>query len=41
LIPGPALVGRLRAEEEMSRPLEGLMQISGAPARNALGHLGQ
>jgi Protein of unknown function (DUF4239) len=27
--------------EEMNRPLEGLMQISSAPARNALSHLGQ
>jgi hypothetical protein len=27
--------------EEMDRPLEGLMQISSAPARNALTHLGQ
>ena len=27
--------------EEMDRPLEGLMKISGAPLRNALAHLGQ
>ena len=27
--------------EEMDRPLEGLMKISGAPMRNALAHLGQ
>jgi hypothetical protein len=27
--------------EEMNRPLEGLMKISGAPLRNALTHLGQ
>jgi hypothetical protein len=27
--------------EEMNRPLEGLMKISGAPLRNALDHLGQ
>lgn len=27
--------------EEMDRPLEGLMRISGAPLRNALSHLGQ
>lgn len=27
--------------EEMARPLEGLMKISSAPARNALSHLGQ
>jgi Protein of unknown function (DUF4239) len=27
--------------EEMDRPLEGLMKISGAPMRNALTHLGQ
>ena len=27
--------------EEMSRPLEGLMQISSAPALNALSHIAQ
>ena len=27
--------------EEMNRPLQGLMKISGAPMRNALSHLGQ
>ena len=27
--------------EEMQRPLQGLMQISSAPSRNALSHLGQ
>jgi hypothetical protein len=27
--------------EEMDNPLQGLMQISSAPSRNALSHLGQ
>jgi hypothetical protein len=27
--------------EEMDRPLDGLMKISGAPLRSALAHLGQ
>lgn len=26
---------------EMDRPFEGMLQISGAPLRNALAHLGQ
>lgn len=36
-----SVAGSIFLIEEMNRPLEGLMQISGAPARNALKHLGQ
>lgn len=36
-----SVAGSIFLIEEMNRPLEGLMQISSAPARNALSHLGQ
>jgi hypothetical protein len=36
-----SVAGAIFLIEEMNRPLEGLMQISSAPARNALSHLGQ
>ena len=36
-----SVAGSIFLVEEMNRPLEGLMQISSAPARNALRHLGK
>ena len=33
--------GAILMIEEMNRPLEGLMKISGVPLRNALTHIGQ
>ena len=36
-----SVAGSIFLIEEMNRPLDGLMQISSAPARNALKHLGQ
>jgi hypothetical protein len=36
-----SVAGSIFLIEEMNQPLEGLMQISSAPARNALKHLGQ
>jgi hypothetical protein len=41
LICALSVSGAILLIEEMNRPLEGLMKISGAPLRNALDHLGQ
>jgi hypothetical protein len=36
-----SLAGAVFMIEELNRPLEGLMKVSGAPIRYALSHLGQ
>ena len=36
-----SLAGAVFMIEELNRPLEGLMKVSGAPIRYALAHLGQ